>query len=142
MVAHFAGLPGPRKWVYIEAMTNLIGAWGLVRGLPFTQWRPMLKPSPKAKQLEDLAASELDFLLDLQHVLKQMKWATGDRATCLMLVLVARWMLNRRRIPGTIFFGVRRDKTKPGLHAHAWMESAVGVVGHESAAEFAIVEKF
>lgn len=99
-------------------------------------------PSPDTRQLEALGARDLQFLAEVQHVFRQIKWATRDRATCLMMVLVARWMLNKRRIPGTIFLGVRRDPAKPGLHAHAWMQSAIGVVGHEEVGSFAIVERF
>jgi Transglutaminase-like superfamily len=101
----------------------------------------MLEQTPRAMQLDALRAADMRFLKDVQHVFGQIKWATRDRATCLMMVLVARWMLNNRRIPGTIYLGVRRDPAKPGLHAHAWMQSAIGVVGHEQVDNFVIVEE-
>jgi hypothetical protein len=92
-------------------------------------------------QLEALGHAEMSYLTDVQHVFRQIKWATRNRATCLMMVLVARRMMNSRRIPGTIYLGVRRDEAIPGLQAHAWMVSAIGVVGHEDAGQYAVVEK-
>jgi hypothetical protein len=90
----------------------------------------------------ELTTADLTYLEDVQHVLRQIKRVGGDGATCLMMVLVARWMLNGRQIPGTIYLGVRRDNAKLGLHAHAWMVSAIGVVGYEDVGGFAVVELF
>jgi hypothetical protein len=140
-LARFAGLSTPRRLLYAEVFARLVGAWLLVRGVPFRRWRGLLMQSAHVKHLEALGTADIRFLSDAQHVFRQIKWATRDRATCLMMVLVARWMLNRRRIPGTIFLGVRRDAMKPGLRAHAWMQSAIGVVGHEEADGYAVVER-
>lgn len=140
-VAHFFRLPLRRKLLYAEVVARFVWAWVLVRGLPYARWKAQLRQRRSARLLDELGPADLAFLHDIQHVFRQIKWATRDRATCLMMVLVARWMLNHRRIPGTIFFGVRRDAAKPGLHAHAWMLSAIGVVGHEDVEPFAIVER-
>jgi hypothetical protein len=140
-LARFATLSMSRKLIYTEVCIRLVGAWILVRGVSFKRWKGLLRQTSKAQRLDALGARELHYLTDVQHVFRQLKWATRDRATCLMMVLVARWMLNRRKIPGTIFLGVRRDSTKPGLHAHAWLQSAIGVVGHEDVEQFAVVER-
>jgi hypothetical protein len=39
---------------------------------------------------------------------------------CLVQALVATWMLQRRRIPSTLYFGVAKDPGKQ-LKAHAWV---------------------
>jgi hypothetical protein len=140
-LARFAGLSMSRKLLYAEVFSRLMAAWLIVRCVPFTRWRALLRQSPRVTPLGGLGAADLCFLTDVQHVFRQIKWATRDRATCLMMVLVARWMLNRRKIPATIFLGVRRDVAKPGLHAHAWMQSAVGVVGYEGVEVFTVVER-
>lgn len=131
-----------RKLLYAEVCLRLLGAWLLVRCAPFKLWRVQLRQSPRVKPLADLTATDLAFLADIQHVFWQIKWASRDRATCLMMVLVARWMLNRQGISGTVYLGICRDSAKPGLHAHAWMQSAIGVVGHEEVQCFVVVESF
>jgi hypothetical protein len=140
-LTHFAGLSTPRKLLYAEVCIRLAGAWLLVRAVPFRHWKGLLKQKPHVTPLEGLGLEDLRWLEDVQHVFRQIKWATRNRATCLMMVLVARWMLNRRKIHGTIYLGVRRDAAKPGLQAHAWMQSAIGVVGYEDVAEFVVVEQ-
>lgn len=141
-ITRFAGLSTPRKLIYAEISMRFIGAWILVRCVPYTWWKRLLRQSARVKRLEAATPEDISFLTDLQHAFRQVKWATRDRATCLMLVLVARWTLNKRRIPGTVFFGVRRSPEKLGLFAHAWMMSAIGVVGHEEVDDFTIVERF
>lgn len=141
-VRRFTQLGLKRKLLYAEACLRLVGALVLVRGVPFKLWRTQLQQTRRARRREELTAGDLAFLKDLQHALERIKWASRDRATCLMMVLVARWMMNRRRIPGTIYLGVRRQASGSGLHAHAWMLSVIGVVGHENADDFAIVDRF
>jgi hypothetical protein len=140
-LTRFAGLSMPRKLLYVEVCIRLVGAWLLVRAVPFRRWKGLLKQKPHVTPLQGIGPEDLRWLEDVQHVFRQIKWATRNRSTCLMMVLVARGMLNRRKIHGTIYLGVRRDATKPGLHAHAWMQSAIGVVGHEDVAEFVVVEQ-
>lgn len=123
-----------------EACAWLVCAWFLVRFVPYRVWRAQLREREGVTPVHALTGAQLRFLSEAQHAFRRIKWATRERATCLMMVLVARWMLNRRGLPGVVFLGVRREKGKPGLHAHAWMVSAIGVVGHEAVDDFAIVE--
>ena len=141
-IGRFSRLPLQRKLIYAEISIYSLGAWGLVRMAPFKHWRQLLEQGSSVRDHSELTPTDLAFLADIQHVLRQLKWATRNRATCLMMVLVGRWLLNRRRIPGTVYLGVRRDAAKPGLHAHAWLVSAIGVVGHEDVGCFTVVERF
>ena len=140
--ARFTRLPLRRQYLYAEVCVRLLGAWFLVRGVNFQRWKTQLKQKGTVRPMAELGAADIAYLEDVQHVFRQIKWVGGDGATCLMMVLVARWMLNGKLIPGTIFLGVRRDEKKPGLHAHAWMISTIGVVGYEDVDGFAVVERF
>jgi hypothetical protein len=56
-------------------------------------------------------------------------------SVCLPQAVAAKWMLKRRRIPGTVYLGVRKDKNKPEqLAAHAWIRCdqtiLTGAQGH------------
>jgi hypothetical protein len=68
----------------------------------------------------------------LQRVAGQLPWHT----TCLERAVAAKWMLRRRRVPTTLYLGVRR--AGPALVAHAWLRSGPAIVtgGAEESATY------
>ncbi len=52
----------------------------------------------------------------------RLPWPT----TCLERAIAAKWMLRRRRVPCTLYLGVRRSAA--GLDAHAWLRSGPTIV--------------
>jgi hypothetical protein len=57
------------------------------------------------------------------------------KTTCLARALAGLWMLRRRRLGAVVHLGMRREAA--GLAAHAWLESAGGVVcGGEDMGDF------
>jgi hypothetical protein len=140
LMLRFLQLPWARKLLYAEACIFLIVAWFSIRMLPFRWWKPALYQSPKVREPGALTERDLQVQHDLQTVYRQLNWALRGRATCLMLVFAARCMLNARRIPGRVCFGLRRTQVGASLHAHAWLISSIGIVGHEGTDEFTVVE--
>ena len=61
---------------------------------------------------------------------------------CLVQAVAITWMLQRRRIPSTLYFGLARDESGK-LKAHAWVRSGskilTGARGHD---EFEVVATF
>ena len=65
-------------------------------------------------------------------------------SVCLPQAVAAKWMLQRRNIPGTVYLGVMKDKTKPEkLAAHAWLRCGniilTGAKGHR---QYTVVSTF
>lgn len=65
-------------------------------------------------------------------------------SVCLPQAVAAKWMLKRRRIPGTVYLGVMKDETKPEkLSAHAWTRCGkiilTGAQGHH---QYTVVSTF
>ncbi len=65
-------------------------------------------------------------------------------SVCLPQAVAAKWMLKRRRIPGTVYLGVMKDETKPEkLSAHAWVRCGkmilTGAKGH---GQYTVVSTF
>ena len=65
-------------------------------------------------------------------------------SVCLPQAVAAKWMLKRRNIPGTVYLGVIKDKTKPEkLAAHAWLRCGniilTGAKGHR---QYTVVSTF
>jgi hypothetical protein len=60
---------------------------------------------------------------------------------CLPQALAAAWMLKRRAIPATIYFGVRKTEEE-GLKAHAWVIAAdYFVTGRDGHRHYSVVSK-
>jgi hypothetical protein len=60
----------------------------------------------------------------------------------LVQALAAKWMLQHRRIPSTMYFGVAKDPTGQ-LLAHAWLRSGSEVLtGSEGRQRFTVVATF
>lgn len=81
--------------------------------------------------------------------IEQIRWAIhaissrlpGTRQ-CLVQGLAAKWMLQRRRIPSTLYFGVAKDP-QGNLKAHAWLRSGSQMVtGAEGRKQFTVVATF
>ena len=85
-----------------------------------------------------------------QHAaVTQISWAVraisrrlpGTRQ-CLVQALAAKWMLQRRRIPSTMYFGMAKDATGQ-LRAHAWLRSGSQVLtGSQGRQQFTVVATF
>ena len=86
---------------------------------------------------------------DNRPEIEQIRWAIqaissrlpGTRQ-CLVQGLAAKWILQRRRIPSTLYFGVTKD-TKGNLKAHAWLRSGSQMVtGTEGRKQYSVVATF
>lgn len=67
---------------------------------------------------------------------------TPFRSLCFEQALTAKFMLNRRRIPSTIYFGVAKDGPKV-LKAHAWTRAGDFVLtGNKGKSLFTVVSTF
>ncbi len=61
---------------------------------------------------------------------------------CLVQAVAATWMLQRRRIPSTLYFGLAKD-TGGELQAHAWVRSGTQVLtGAKGRHAFTVVATF
>ena len=65
-------------------------------------------------------------------------------SVCLPQAVAAKWMLQRRQIPGTVYLGVMKDETKPEkLAAHAWLRSGPAILtGAKGHRQYTVVSTF
>ncbi|WP_443018762.1 lasso peptide biosynthesis B2 protein [Sphingomonas sp. 7/4-4] len=86
---------------------------------------------------------------DEASMIAEFRWAITAvarrvpfRAKCFEQGLTAQWMLRRRGIASTLFYGIARDRDR-ALSAHVWVRSgAFDVVGCDNIADFATVAQF
>jgi hypothetical protein len=80
--------------------------------------------------------------------LKQVRWAIFAasrrapwRTLCFEQGLTAQWMLRRRGIASTLYYGVAQDES--GLSAHVWVRAGdQDVIGCENASQFSVLASF
>lgn len=62
----------------------------------------------------------------VSYAVERMSRYTPFRATCLVQALAAKWVLDRRGVPNTLYLGVHRLET--GFGAHAWLNVGLETV--------------
>lgn len=68
------------------------------------------------------SAEQMLMVAHVQRVLSIVSSNVPWSSVCLDKALAAMIMLNRRRIPNTLYLGVKLNKDKQKLDAHAWVE--------------------
>ena len=120
----------------VEAALYIGLAWLLRRCLPF-------------ERIGKLGLTERDGEAARPGVIDTVRWAVNgvaDRAPwpvlCFDRGLAARWLLWRRGLSSTLYFGAKPGGAK-GVDAHVWLKShGQDVVGCENAGDFAVLAAF
>ncbi|MEO6247750.1 MAG: lasso peptide biosynthesis B2 protein [Sphingomicrobium sp.] len=128
--------PRPRSPLYAEALAALavasltgrivsfgkLARWSVRRSVP----RPKLDPV-------ELAA--------IQRTLTAWARRVPFRSKCLEQGLAASWMLSRRNMAATLYYGAANIDHQ--LKAHVWVRSGgIDVIGCENSSDFAILSQF
>jgi hypothetical protein len=93
------------------------------------------QPDSASPQIANLS---LRVARGIEYTASRLPWHT----TCLVRAVAAKWMLRRRRVPSTLYLGVRRSG--PGLSAHAWLRAGSSIItgGVEESAAYPPVAWF
>jgi len=127
----------PSLALYGEALIALVVARLLIRLLSFARLMRMIRTS--IRTLETPASAEL--ARDLADVLDAWSRRLPWRSKCFEQGMAALWMLSRRGLSATLYYGaaIRTDT----LSAHVWVRSGErDVVGCENASDFAVLSRF
>lgn len=92
--------------------------------------------------LEIISAIDLEKAIYITHIVKTTCSYTKWESKCMVQALVSKWILKRRGIDSTIYFGVKKDE-EGMLKAHAWLRVGdkilTGIHGHKT---FKIVNQY
>ena len=136
-------VPLTRKFMYSDAIVRLIGAWVLIKLVPYKLWRDILGQPGTYGAVATLTFEQAEMAYNIASLHGVLQKAFGTRFTCLMLALSARGMLKARDVPSQLILGVNRkasEHTGSPLCAHAWVTSFnVQIIGHESSETFTAV---
>ena len=139
-------VPLGRKLLYGEAVARLVGAWVVIKLVPYKVWRSMLGQPKSISTSDVLTETSAQIAFDIATLHGVLLRVFGTRFTCLMLALSARGMLKLRGVPSELILGVNRNSTNQTalkLGAHAWVTSGnVKIIGHETSDKFITVAAY
>lgn len=132
---------GSDRFLLLEALFVLGATRLLILTVPFKRIAPHLGKQTEKKPLEDDQTPSAS--------VQRIGWAvcavaghTPWESACLVQAIAAKWMLQRRRLPSTLYLGVAKDKDAP-LQAHAWLRCQgsilTGASGHQ---RFTVIASF
>lgn len=87
-----------------------------------------------AESPADITAEQRDMALPIGWAVRTLGRRLPRMSQCLVQSVAATWMLQRRRIPSTLYFGLAKDG-EGQIKAHAWVRSGAkiltGAKGHQ-----------
>jgi len=131
------------RLLLLEAFVMLGIVRLLVLTIPF-KWLALSLGKHLQESGTQVSASDLDYARLIGQAVCSAANNTPWESVCLPQAVAGKWMLKRRRIPGTLYFGVAKAETKPEkLAAHAWLRCGdyilTGGPGHK---QFTVVSMF
>ena len=132
-VIQFLSLPSQKRCVTAEAVIALAGARLALLCLSFRRisvylGRKGAESSTAVPSVHDETARTVGWAVETMA--RHVPW----ESRCLVQALAAWWMLGRRGVPGTVYFGMAHNPEKP-FNAHAWLRCGEHIVtggkGHE-----------
>lgn len=125
----------------IEAIFYLAWARFLVR-LPFAKIAPALGSRMKETPHEPPTFAQRAALKRISIILHMASRHTPWQSKCLVRAIAAMKMLERRKLPSTLYLGTAKG-AEGGLIAHAWLRAGTYyVTGAEEMRKFTIVDHF
>lgn len=134
---------GKERWLLLEAFLLLGIARLALLILPF-KWLAVTL----GRHMEETGVEIYPAAIGCARMIGQAVCAAANytpwKSVCLPQAVVAKWMLKRRRIAGTLYLGVARDEAKPlVLTAHAWLRCGnLILTGRDGHRRFTVVSKF
>jgi hypothetical protein len=139
--ATFLALPPDRRRLAAEAMLLLGAARLLVRLVPL-RWYIGALGEREAESPEDLAPGQEAVAREVGWAVRTVAPATPWESVCLPQAMAAKWMLDRRRVPATLYLGAARGDDR-ALLAHAWLRAGRRILtGRAESARFTRIASF
>ena len=128
--------------VLLEAAWILAGAQIIVRFVPFRWIVPRLGRQVEEPPAKTFSAEQLLRAQRVGWSIKTLARFLPWDAKCLAQAIAGKWMLQRRRLPSTLYLGVDRGQ-KDWLEAHAWLRFGTEILTGEPQHErFKVIATF
>ena len=142
----FARLPAARKMLVVEATLWLALARLALLAVPFRHLAERFGTvaSPQGvSNLPGLSEPQGATARDVGWAVTRAARYVPFRAVCLPQAIAAKAMLDRRDVPSTMHFGVKKPSDGAALFAHAWLDAGtIEVTGYPVEEGFVEVVRF
>jgi hypothetical protein len=134
---------GTERLLLLEAFVLLGIARFFVLAIPF-RWLAVTLGQHMKESAEEVAPRELRIAGLIGQAVCSAAANTPWESVCLPQAVAGKWMLQRRRISGTLYLGLAKKENGPErLAAHAWLRCGdnilTGTAGHQ---QFTVVSTF
>ncbi len=90
-----------------------------------------------------LQPHEKNVAFDVSKSIERANRLLPGHHKCLVQAIAANWMLKKRKVSNTVYFGVKSQSDDKKFTAHAWVRSGDTIVTGESGSnEFSIIATF
>jgi hypothetical protein len=133
MIRRDPSLPLLAVWVYFL----LVLMRGVIRVVPLRLVTQALGSAMSETSHEDLPPDQLAYARRIAWAVDKVAPFTPTVSDCYPQALTARWLLHRRRIPSTLYYGAALESGGTALVAHVWTRSGpIVVTGGATGREF------
>ncbi|MEM7602274.1 MAG: lasso peptide biosynthesis B2 protein [Verrucomicrobiota bacterium] len=140
-VSTFLSLPTGDQLASLEAAFFFARARKQLRR-PFSQLVPLLGEHCRETSRTILDRNQLECIFRVRQAVKVVSKRLPWDCKCFAQALVAKAMLERREVEGTLYLGVKRGGER-GIEAHAWLRSGDQLVtGGKEFVNYAAVSSF
>jgi hypothetical protein len=101
---------------------------GVVRVFPLRRITGRLGEPMVETSTDGLSPQQLAYARRIGRVIERLAASTPTNSNCYPQALTARWLLHRRGIPSTVYYGAAFERGQPALEAHVWVRSGPVVV--------------
>lgn len=112
----------------VRVYVLLILMRGVISVLPLRRITDHLGEPMSETSTDGLAPEQLAYARRVGRVIERLSSSTPTNSNCYPQALTARWLLHRRRIPSTVYYGAAFEAVQPGLEAHVWVRSGPAIV--------------
>ena len=112
----------------------LIVSRGVITAFPLRRITRHLGIPMAETPIEELPFDEGRYARRVRWCISKLSPHTPTESNCYPQALTARWLLRRRGIPTTLYYGAAFEPGRPALQAHVWLRSGpLGLVRSQSA---------
>ncbi len=140
-LAKFIKLSSPDRVLVLETFILLGLSRAIVLTLPF-RWLANALGRRTNKATEQNESLTMPQIHRVTWAIRRISCHTPWRSNCLAKAIAGRYMLSRRRVASTIYFGMVKN-SEGELNAHAWLKSGNMILtGGSNLDRYAVVAKF
>ena len=112
----------------VQVYVLLLVMRGVIRALPLRRITQHLGVAAQEVPSGALSPEQLRYARRVGWTIEKLAPHTPTNSNCYPQALTARWLLHRRRIASTVFYGAAFEPGRPALQTHVWLRAGPLVV--------------